>query len=410
VSVRATDIAREVGLALATRTYGAVVFDYDNDGWPDVLIGRHSQPARLFRNERGYFVPVKAVTFPRGDRHGCVAGDINGDGRMDLYCTIGGRDGKLPKEIPNELWIQQKDGTFVNEGGHPGLADPYGRGRQAVLFDVNRNGRLDLFVANSSPRADGHTSQNRLFLNEGDAGWRPAPELGLDFELSCGSSGAGPPHGSLEAFDFDGDGWVDVLMCAKNERGGGNRGVQSTSLRLFRNENGRMFRDVTGDVGLAGEALDVAISDFDGDGHPDLVTVNSDGLSVLLYEHGGYRTAFEMPIPFAFRVAAADANGNGHPDIYVMRRRPGQVAGLPLRQRAELNRLHEPTGVGDMLLVSKGSYDEYEVIDLPLPPPEGGGVADDVLPIDHDRDGKWAFLVLNGMGKVPGRVQLIALS
>ena len=51
----AVDVAADAGLDLVTRTFGAVVFDYDNDGWPDIFLGRHDAAPFLFRNRGGHF-------------------------------------------------------------------------------------------------------------------------------------------------------------------------------------------------------------------------------------------------------------------------------------------------------------------------------------------------------------------
>jgi hypothetical protein len=394
------DIAGEVGLAETTRTYGAVVFDYDSDGWPDVLLGRHSSPAYLYRNDNGHFVRVEKVRFPRGpddkqggpDRHWCAAGDVNGDARADVYCAIGGVDGTAPKPDPNELFLQAADGTFVDDGNRPDLADPYGRGRQVVLFDADKDGDLDIFLGNASPRADGRTSQNRLFLNEGSAGWRSAPARGLDREISVGSAGHGLPRGCLEVFDADGDEWPDVLLCGKA------KGDRSQRTYLFHNSAGRRFRDDTASSGLTGPALDASAADFDGDGDVDVVTVNATELRVLLQDKGKYTVAFRMPLEYGVRVAVADANGDHRPDVYVMRgASTGGPAGSALPNK------------GDLLLLRKAAKKiEFESRDMPELPVRTK--ADDVFPIDHDRDGRWEFLVLNGFSDDPGPVQLVAVS
>jgi hypothetical protein len=391
---RVVDIAADVGLDLETRTYGAVVFDANNDGWPDILLGRHSAPAFLYRNNRGTFVRDDAVQFPdKTDRHCAAAGDFTGNGRLDLFCVTGGASGHEAKGAPNELWLQQPDGTFVNEGAQDGLADPYGRGREALLFDATGDGRLDVLVGNVSPRSDGLPSPNRLFVNQGNGRFSPAPELGLDLEYSVGGAGrVGSAHGGgnwpmgrLRAFDADGNGWTDVLMCAQRDDDSAQR------LHFFRNGEGRGFREVTADVGLAGiEALDVAVADLTGDGAPDLVVVNSASLFVYVNDGGTFRRDYEMPVDHAFRVAIGDADGDGCPDIYVMR-----TNGVP------------GPDLADLLLLRRGTHREYETITLPIV--EGVVRDDDVYAIDYDRDGRDEFLVLHGHSRHPAPLQLIKL-
>jgi hypothetical protein len=387
------DVAAEVGLELRTRTFGAVVFDYNNDGWSDIFLGRHDGPAFLYRNDHGQFTRVDAGQFSGTDRHCAAAGDLTGTGRCDIFCVVGGDSGHGPKRTSNELWIQQPDGTFVNEGGQPGLADPYGRGREVVLFDVNGNGRLDILVGNVSPRSDGKPSPNRLFVNEGNGRFRPAPEFGLDLEYSVGGAGRpGSPHGGgnwpmgrLRTIDADGNGWTDAVMCAQR------MGDAVQRIHLFHNDEGRRFDDVTADVGLGGiEARDVSVADLTGDGQPDLVIVNRNGLTICINDHGRFRVGYQQPIEHAFRVAVADADGDGHPDIYVMR-----TSGVP------------GPDIPDLLLVSNGTFCDYRAIILPTV--EGTVRDDDVYPIDYDRDGRWEFLVLHGHSPHAAPIQLIAL-
>ena len=388
------DVAADVGLGLKTRSFGAVVFDYDNDGWSDIFLGRHDGPAFLYRNDHGHFTRVDAGQFSgRADRHCSAAGDLSGNGRSDIFCVVGGDSGHGPKRTSNELWIQQSDGTFVNHGDQPGLADPYGRGREALLLDVNGNGRLDILVGNVSPRSDGKPSPNRLFVNEGNGQFRPAPEFGLDLEYSIGGAGRpGSPHGGgnwpmgrLRTLDADGDGWSDVVMCAQSS----HYAVQC--IHLFHNDAGRRFDDVTADVGLAGiEALDVSVADMTGDGQPDLVIVNREGLTICLNDRGRFRIGYRRPIAHAFRVAVADVDGDGQPDIYVM-----CTSGLP------------GPDIPDLLLVSNGTFSDYR--DIVLPTVEGTVRDDDVYPIDYDQDGRSEFLVLHGHSPYAAPIQLIAL-
>ena len=138
-------------------------------------------------------------------------------------------------------------------------------------------------------------------------------------------------------------------------------------------------------------ALHAAVADLTGDGQPDLVVVNSMGLTICLNEQGKFTVAHQMLIGNAFRVAVADATGNGQPDIYVMRTRnvPGP-------------------DIADLLLLREGTYRDYTSIELPTVP---GTVRDDeVYPIDYDRDGKAEFLVLHGHSLHPAPIQLITVS
>jgi hypothetical protein len=390
---RVRDIADKVGLGLDTRTFGAVVFDVDGDGWPDLLVGRHNDAAYLYRNDHGKLVRVLKNQFPgHVDRHRCAAGDLNNDGRIDLFCVIGGESGNGPKGTPNELWIQQANGSFVNTGDNPELADPYGRGRQPLLFDANGDGRLDILVGNVSPRNDGKPSNDRLFLNMGGNHWRSAPEYGLDLPYSVGGAGPpGAPHGGgnwpmgcLRSLDYDGDGHTDVLMCAQSPS------EKTQSLHLFHNEGGKKFREVTAEVGLNGvTALDAAVVDTNGDGRPDIVTVDGKRLAIYRQVNGRFSLAYQLPITMSQRVEIGDANGDHLPDIYVMRTR-----GIP------------GPDVPDMLLLRKGTtYDE-----ITLPAVAGNVRDDEVYPIDLFHNGKDEFVVLHGHSLSPAPIQVIEVS
>ncbi|MFN2428208.1 MAG: FG-GAP repeat domain-containing protein, partial [Candidatus Binatia bacterium] len=139
-------------------TFGAAWADFDNDGHLDLFVGRHSAVPALFRSTgRGTFVEVtKAAGLLVGflpenlnllDRHGCAWGDANGDGRADLYCSTGAEGGK--GSDPNQLFVNQGNGTFAESAQQLGVDDGPGRGRGVNWIDYDRDGQLDLYVANT---------------------------------------------------------------------------------------------------------------------------------------------------------------------------------------------------------------------------------------------------------------------
>ena len=122
-SAAADDPAAPPGLDFSTRSWDALVADFDDDGYDDVLIGRHGLGLYPGPDDELVWVVKRDVirywrdgvyedgfVLPAGDRHGCDAADVNLDGRLDIYCMRGADGGAGTKA--NELWIQQPDGDF----------------------------------------------------------------------------------------------------------------------------------------------------------------------------------------------------------------------------------------------------------------------------------------------------------
>jgi hypothetical protein len=78
---------------------------------------------------------------------------VNVDCRDDLYCAKGAHGGTVEKW--SELWIQRRDGTFVDRARAYGVQDVWGRGRRVAFLHLNRDRYPDLFVGNDTPRRDG---------------------------------------------------------------------------------------------------------------------------------------------------------------------------------------------------------------------------------------------------------------
>ena len=123
---------------------GVAVGDYDGDGKPDVFVVSKTEVSRLFRNLGNWKfedVTAKAGIVEPGKpgawTQGAAFADVNNDGRLDLYlCRFG---------APNELFINQGDGTFTEEAVARGLAvnDASGMG---AFCDYDRDGWLDVYV------------------------------------------------------------------------------------------------------------------------------------------------------------------------------------------------------------------------------------------------------------------------
>ena len=321
--VIARDVTRAAGLERSTASYGAVRADFNGDGWPDLFIGRHSNPGWLALNDHGTFVDAPGVTIPKRDRHGCTTGDVNGDKLPDLYCANGAFHGAGFKG--NELYVQQPDGTFVDQGMALHATDPFGRGRLAALFDLDHDRYADLFLADRPARTDGLPSMDRVLANPHGNGYIGQSVAGFD-----ASGGAD----CLRAADLNSDGWTDIVLCERAMDRPGAYGIH-----ILRNVKGRLV-DVTRQSGIAKrQAVDAIVTDVDGDGRPDIVEVTPYELRVHLQRKGRFVLGYTRPLDDGVAVAAGDVDGDHDKDIYV-------VQGSRSRQRADLMLLNRGDGKG----------------------------------------------------------------
>ena len=339
---------------------GAAFFDYDNDGWVDIFLvnGRHREgegtggPPRsyLFHNNRdGTFTDVteKAGLTRTGWGQACCVGDYDNDGFDDLFVTYFGH---------NVLYHNNGDGTFTDVSERAGLAGAGDRWGAACCFlDYDRDGNLDLFVANyvnfdpaRAPRPGDSPyclyneipvpcgpqgfagGTNLLYRNRGDGTFADVSEKsgiahprGPSAMVFVGSNWR--PTGSYgmgaAAADFDNDGWPDIYVACDT----------APSL-LYRNNHDGTFREIGVPAGCAfdahGQALagmGVGVADFDADGWLDIVRTNfSDQVPTLYRNYGG---AFEDASLRAglgvnrkhvgFGVGFFDYDNDGWPDIFM---------------------------------------------------------------------------------------------
>jgi hypothetical protein len=370
VPVTVTDRAAAAGLGGGTGlTWSAAVADFNADGWPDVFVAQHFHAAHLWLNNHdGTFREVNAGYFKAGDRHDCLAADVNADGRKDIFCSIGTDRGTALKS--NELFIQQPDQTFTEQAYRWFVSDPAGRGRNSTILDANNDGYPDLLSGTAALRSDGLPSPNRLYLNTGHGSMLDSPAMGLDLDI-----GSRCAH----TVDYNSDGWPDLLVCG--DVGG---------LHLFKNDQGRGFQDVSSILGASADAVDAAMADVNHDGRPDLITLTSTTLAERLQRADG---TFAPPntilkVQSGMALAVGDVNADHNPDIYVVGGRTGN------------------TNAPDHLLLGNatGGFTTQPIPETTV------GYGDRVYPLDYNHDGLTDFLVLNGGGdcaNIPGPIQLL---
>ena len=273
---RLTD-TREVNVFTYRNYYnggGTAIGDLTGDGLPEIVLTSNLGGIRLYLNE-GKFrfrdVTQHADLHSRGWTTGVTLADVNGDGRLDMYvCHAGLGDGRLRA---NELYINQglnADGipTFVEQAAAYGVADS-GYSTQAVFFDYDRDGDLDLFVINNSPR--------------------PVASMPLKNTRSDRD-----PLGGAKLYRNDGGHFVDVSAAAG----------------IFGSE-----------IGLG---LGVVVSDVNRDGWPDIYVANDFFERDYLYINQGdgtFAERLEQELPYislsSMGLDIGDVNNDGWPDIYV---------------------------------------------------------------------------------------------
>ena len=335
-----TDVTREAGVGDARWSVSASFVDFDRDGWLDLYVGNYlvqdvdapgpacftrtgerdwcgpsayaPVPDRLYRNRGdGTFVDVTAraqVAREYGPALGVAAFDADADGWPDVYVA---NDGE-----PNQLWMNRRDGTFANRALLAGAAlNDNGRTEASMGVDAgdfDSDGDDDLFMTHLTRET------NTLYVNDGQG-------LFEDRTAATGLGAQSVPYTGFGTawFDFDNDGWLDLLVVngavqAQHQRFAVRAGDAPTaaggplSLRqpnqLFRNLGNGRFADVTGRAGAVFGLWEVsrgaAFGDVDNDGDGDVLVTNNNGPARLLINGVGQRNRW-----IGLRLVAAGRRG-----------------------------------------------------------------------------------------------------
>jgi enediyne biosynthesis protein E4 len=355
-----TNVANAVGLSeptiygdvdrkrfiIETNGCGVAFVDYDNDGWVDLLmlsgtrltgmpVGREPTN-RLYRNRgNGTFADVtdKAGLRRSGWASSVCVGDYNNDNYEDLFITYWGK---------NVLYKNNGDGTFSDVTKKAGLlADATRWGSGCTFIDYDRDGKLDLFVANylkfdiantPEPGKGANctwkgvpvncgpkglpTDTNLLYHNNGDGTFTDVSE----------SSGIAKVRGrysmTATTLDFDRDGWTDIYVAC-----------DSSASTLYRNNHDGTFTDVAVEAGCAysedGQAqagMGVATGDYNSDGLVDIFKTHfSDDLPALyknsgrgFFEDASRAAGFDITRYVEWGTGLVDFDNDGWSDVLIV--------------------------------------------------------------------------------------------
>ena len=318
---------------------GVAFIDYDNDGWPDIFLvngtgwpghtSKHSTPKLYHNNHDGTFTDVthKAGLDIELFGMGVAVGDYDNDGFDDLFVTALGQ---------SHLFHNNGNGTFTDVTQKAGLLGPKEFSTSAAWVDYDKDGRLDLVVANyvqwsiegdlyctldgksksyCTPESYKGTSV-RLWHNRGDG----------TFEDVTQKAGLNDPTSKtlgIAVIDYDNDGWPDLLLSNDTQPN-----------KLYRNNGNGTFSEkavVAGiafsEDGVARAGMGVDASDYDHSGAPSILITNFSNQMVSLYHNEG-RGLFvdEAPrseigraslLTLGFGCFFFDYDLDGWPDIFI---------------------------------------------------------------------------------------------
>ena len=323
------DVTKKAGLDPTIHAIGCTAGDYDNDGAEDLAVAAEQRVLLLHNEKNGTFKDMAGAAGikSQGSAIGALFVDYDHDGDLDLYITstvtnapapLRGQEIGLPsgQAFPgNGMWRNNGNGTFTNvtqdlevyldpsisamgtdynndravdlvvtdlkgpvilENPREGKfrpRSPWGKtapppSAAVSVLDFNHDGWMDFaFTHFSAPSLS-------LWRNSGGKTFEPVPLPSLRWARAFG----------LAAFDYDNDGWVDLVAVGETRDGKGAVG-------LFRNLGPDGFKDVTAEVGLdriqLKEPRAIITGDYDDDGATDLLITQNHGPAVLLRNQGG---------------------------------------------------------------------------------------------------------------------------
>src|SRR6202050_5256488 len=280
------DVTEKAGLAGIGYSTGVAAGDYDNDGFQDLFVAGYGRSTLYHNNGDGTFTDVTASAGVAGSGWATSAGwvDYDNDGRLDLVVTrymewtfqdvyCGEREAgyraychpDLFKPATTLLYHNDGGGKFTEVSRKPGLDKP-GKGLGVTFADFDRDGWMDIYIANDS-------MPEYLFHNKGDGTFE---EVGMVSAAALDGNGATFAGMGVDFSDYDNDGWPDLVVTdLANQR-----------YALYHNAKDGTFDYASTSSGLGATTLlhsgwGVRFLDYDNDGWQELFIGHADGMDTI---------------------------------------------------------------------------------------------------------------------------------
>ncbi len=289
-----TDVTEKAGVGGAGHYgQGVAVGDYDNDGYPDFYVTGYGRAILYHNNGDGTFTDVTAKAGVADDGGWSTSAgwfDYDKDGWLDLvvtnyiewspknniwcgehrpgyrsYCHPGNYKGQKTK-----LYHNNHNGTFTDVSDISGVGKPESKGMGVVLADFNNDGWPDIAIANDS-------WPNFLFINKHDGTFE---DVSLFSGVAASEDGRYEAGMGIDAADVDGDGWQDIYITH----------LDFEMNRLYHNNQDGTFTDDTYRSGIGNKAVHLSgvsmkFLDYDNDGWPDILQLNGAMLDNIQLYH-----------------------------------------------------------------------------------------------------------------------------
>lgn len=251
---------------------GVAVGDINNDGLPDIYFTGNNVPNKLYLNKGNFqfedITDKSGAGGPSGWKTGVTMADVNGDGFLDIYvCYLGDY---LNKKGRNQLFMNNHDNTFTEEAKQYGL-DNIGFSTQAVFFDYDNDGDLDMYQLNHSVHSNrnyGDTSLRRIRDPlAGDELFKNDNGHFTDVSKQAGILGSPIGYGlGIAVGDINNDGWLDIYI---------SNDFHENDYLYYNNGDGTFTEGVTKSMGHTSRfSMGNDMADFNNDGYPDLMVLD----------------------------------------------------------------------------------------------------------------------------------------